>query len=301
MEKTLIVPRESCGERLDGFLSKNLSFVSRAKIYTLIKNGNILINGSIKKPSFHLKGKEEVSIKAEEETSELRPYEFPLKITYEDNDIIVIDKPSGLITHPPTKDFCKTLVNALIYLKKELSTLSPQRPGVVHRLDKETSGVMILAKNNHSHVELTKQFKERKIKKEYRAVVWGKLNKEHLRINLPLARDMKNRLRMKISFVKSKTALTEIMVLERFEDSTYLSIGLHTGRTHQIRVHLKFLGYPIIGDKKYGIKDIYPELMLHAHKLGIYHPGKGNFMEFVSPLPLRFTEFVRNYPSRLNI
>lgn len=222
----------------------------------------------------------------------MKPFEFNVNIIYEDQDLLVIDKPGGISVHPPQVEASNTLVNALIYMKKELSGINAYRPGVVHRLDKETSGVMVLAKNDRSHLNLVEQFASRKIKKEYLALVWGIVAKDHMVADLPISRDTKNRLKMKVSFVQSKNAFTEVDVKERLPDSTFLSLKPRTGRMHQIRVHLKFLGFPIVGDKKYGIKDDYDELFLHAHKLGLYHPESEKFMEFVSPVPKRFTEFI---------
>jgi 23S rRNA pseudouridine1911/1915/1917 synthase len=152
---------------------------------------------------------------------------------------------------------------------------------------------MVLAKNNRSHLNLVEQFRQRKIRKDYLAIVWGKVEKDRLAIDLPLKRDEKNRLKMKVSFLQSKKAYTEFEVRERFKDSTLLSLKLLTGRMHQLRVHLKFLEFPIVGDKKYGIKDDCKDLFLHAYKLGLYHPQQGNFIEFTSPIPGRFKEFIK--------
>ena len=299
MEKQLIVDKEHAGQRLDKFLSSQPDFLSRAKIHRLIKEGFVLIDGQAKKSSFHLREKQQISITLKEEKKELKPFDFPVKIIYEDSDIIVIDKPPGLIVHPPQEGHDKTLVNALIYLKKELSPcLSALRPGVVHRLDKETSGVMVLAKNEYSYSSLVGQFKERTVSKEYRAIAWGKIKKEKMLIDLPLTRDTKNRLKMKVSFLKAKQAHTDLEVLARLEDSTYLSLRPRTGRMHQIRVHLKFLGFPIVGDKKYGIKDDYKELFLHAKELSFTHPRGAKLLKFQSLLPDKFPKFIAEHKTR---
>jgi 23S rRNA pseudouridine1911/1915/1917 synthase len=296
MQQTLNAEAKHEGERLDKFLQQNVSSFSRTKINGLIKEEKILVNGKVKKPSYRLKKDDIVVIEVEEKQKDvLKPYEFKVNIIYEDEDLLVIDKPGGLTVHPPQILADNTLVNALVYMKKELSDINVYRPGVVHRLDKETSGVMVLAKNNASHLKLVEQFASRKIKKEYFAIVWGIVAKDHMVADLPIARDTKNRLKMKVSFVQSKNAFTEVNVKERLPDSTFLSLKPRTGRMHQIRVHLKFLGFPIVGDKKYGIKDSYDELFLHAHKLGLYHPKNEKFMEFISPVPKRFTEFVQKH------
>ncbi|MFA5271014.1 MAG: RluA family pseudouridine synthase [Candidatus Omnitrophota bacterium] len=296
MEQTINVEAKHQGERLDKFLQQNISSLSRTRVNTLVKEEKILVNGKVKKPSYRLKENDSVVVKVEEKQKDLlKPYEFKVNIIYEDEDLLVIDKPGGLTVHPPHICADNTLVNALVYMKKELSDINAYRPGVVHRLDKETSGVMVLAKNNASHLKLIEQFASRKIKKEYFAIVWGVVAKDHMVADLPISRDAKNRLKMKVSFVQSKNAFTEGDVKERLPDSTFLSLKPRTGRMHQIRVHLKFLGFPIVGDKKYGIKDSYDELFLHAHKLGLYHPKSEKIMEFVSPVPKRFTEFIEKH------
>ncbi|MBU1121483.1 MAG: RluA family pseudouridine synthase [Candidatus Omnitrophota bacterium] len=296
MKQELIVSLDNSGTRLDFFLSKNVESISRTKINELIKKGNVLVDGKVKKPSYILKDNQTVCLSIVEDKSKdfLKPFKLDIPIIFEDDDILIINKPHNLVVHPPQPGINTTLVNALIYMKKELSDLTPLRPGVVHRLDKETSGVMVLAKNNSAYLNIVSQFKARKVKKEYLAVCWGRVIKEKIVVDLPLSRDTKNRLKMKVSFTKSKNAYTEIEVLKRFDDATFLKIKPLTGRMHQIRVHLKFLGYPIVGDKKYGIKDSFSDLLLHAHKLGIYHPSKGYFIEFTAPIPVRFNDFMKN-------
>jgi len=299
MEKQLIVGKEHAGQRLDKFLSSRLDFLSRTKIHSLIKEGFVLVDGEVRKAGLLIHQKQRISIILKEEKKELKPFDFTVKIIYEDSDIIVIDKPPGLVVHPPHESCHKTLVNALVYLKKELSSPADAlRPGVVHRLDKETSGVMVLVKNEHSYNSLVAQFKERKVSKEYRAIVWGKIKKEKMLIDLPLTRDTKNRLKMKVSFLKAKQARTGLEVLERLEDSTYLSLRPRTGRMHQIRVHLKFLGFPIVGDKKYGIKDDYKELFLHAKELSFVHPRGTKLLKFQSALPDKFSKFIAEHKIR---
>ena len=294
-DRNLIVPQDAKGKRLDKFLDGEIEDVSRTKLGIFIEKGMVLVSGKRKKPGYHLKGGEKISVKIEEEKKELKPFNFKVKIIYEDKDIIVVDKPVGLTTHPPQPGYNETLVNALLYMKKDLAPTSDIRPGVVHRLDKETSGVMVLAKNQASFDDLVKQFKERAIKKEYQAICWDTIKKDHLNIDLPVARDTKNRLKMKVSFLKAKQALTKVDVLKRFSDSTLLVLKLVTGRMHQIRVHMKFLGYPLVGDKKYGKKDKYEELFLHAHKLGLVHPVTKKSMEFTSPIPKRFKDFIKGH------
>lgn len=299
MKKQLIVDKEHAGQRLDKFLSSRLDSLSRTKIHSLIKKGLVLIDGQGKKASFLIHHKQQISILLKEEKKGLKPFDFAVKIIYEDSDIIVVDKPTGLVVHPPQEGYHKALVNALIYLNKELSPSSSiLRPGIVHRLDRETSGVMVLAKNRYSYQNIVAQFKERKVIKTYRAIVWGKLNKEKMLIDLPLTRDTKNRLKMKVSFLKAKEAHTEVEVTKALAGSTYLRLRPRTGRMHQIRVHLKFLGFPIVGDKKYGIKDDYQELFLHAEELSFSHPRGTKLLKFHSKLPERFIKFLNEHRLR---
>ncbi|MCK5494387.1 MAG: RluA family pseudouridine synthase [Candidatus Omnitrophica bacterium] len=288
-----IILEENSGIRLDKFLSENLSDLSRSKINKLIDNGSVKVNGTIKKSSFKLKSGQTIRVNINEQSLILEPFKKEINIIYEDNYIIVIDKPAPLVVHPPHIGYNSTLVNALIYLDKKLSSINPLRPGVVHRLDKETSGLMVLAKDNICHENIINQFKKRTVKKVYVAVVWGQVKKDKLSVNLPLARDKKNRLKMAVSFLGAKEAYTEIEVVKRFKDKTLLSIKPRTGRMHQIRVHLKFLGFPIVGDKKYGIKDNYIELFLHSKELCFMHPVKGNLLKFETPLPERFVEILK--------
>ncbi len=299
MKKQLIVGEEDTGQRLDKFLSNQLDSLSRTKINNLIKEGLILVNEQIKKASFIVQQEQQISVILKEEKKELKPFDFAVKIIYEDDDIIVVDKPSGLVVHPPQEGYHKTLVNVLVHLKKELSSSTNDlRPGVVHRLDKETSGVMVLTKNEHSYNSLVSQFKGRTVSKEYRAIVWGKVIKKKMLIDLPLTRDTKNRLKMKVSFLGAKQAHTELEVLTKLEDATYLSLRPRTGRMHQIRVHLKFLGFPIVGDKKYGIKDDYNRLFLHAKELSFSHPKNSKNLKFKSTLPDIFPDFIAEHKVR---
>jgi len=294
MEKIFKVSQNDEGLRLDKFLSLRMVSFSRTRINSLIDQRLVFVDGVIKKPSFQLLADQEIKVMAAEEKAKkvLRLYQFTVKIIYEDEDIIVVDKPEGLTVHPPNEGYAETLVGALLYMKKTLASAEQLRPGVVHRLDKETSGVMVLAKNIKSYDNLISQFKNRTIKKDYLAIVWGKFTKAETEVNLPLGRDKKNRLKMKISLNNSKAAYTKIKLSKKLTDSSLLSIFPHTGRMHQIRVHLKFLGFPIVGDKKYGIKDKYKNMFLHAHGLKFTHPITQKSMSFSSMMPERFKLFI---------
>ena len=293
MKKEIAVTSNFKGIRLDKFLVEELASLSRAKIIDLINKGFVLVDREVKKPGYRLKPNQNIEITLKEEKNELKPYDFKVKIIYEDNAVIVVDKPTELTVHPPADGYRKTLVNALIASGKKLAVSDKLRPGVVHRLDKATSGVMVLAKTESAYQSLVSQFKERRIKKEYRALSCGGLAKDEIEVNLPLSRDKKDRLKMKVSFLKAKEARTEIKVIQRLKEAIFLSIFPFTGRMHQIRVHLNFLNLPIVGDRKYGKKDKYNELYLHAYKLGFYHPESGEFREFTADLPLRFKNFIK--------
>ncbi|MBN2483292.1 MAG: RluA family pseudouridine synthase [Candidatus Omnitrophica bacterium] len=292
MKRKFTVNQENDGKRLDAFLAVHSEALSRNKIKTLIEEGKVSVNGKNKKAKTILKIDDVVDIHALPAPKK-GPAAFfaEIPIVYEDEDIIIVDKPDDLVVHPPNPDYQNTLVNALLTMGKKLAPVSELRPGVVHRLDRETSGLLILAKTKRAYAGLVEQFKKREIKKEYRAMVWGKVKQKAFTIDVPLVRDRKNRLKMKVGLTGSKDAITQVEVIKHFKESTLLSLKLITGRMHQIRVHLKFLGYPIIGDKKYGKKDAYSQLFLHAHRLEFFHPAHGTFLTFQSPVPQRFLEF----------
>ena len=293
MEKEFLVSKEAEGLRLDKFLAGCLPSFSRAKISCLIQRGSVLVDGGLKKPGFRLKSQEKLVVVLEQEKKLLRPFDFAVKIIYEDSDIIIVDKPGGLTTHPPQSEYDQTLVNALLGMGKKLVGPEALRPGVVHRLDKETSGVIVLAKNMKSYEALVSEFKQRRVRKEYRAICQGLIKRDEFTVNLPLARDSRNRLKMKVSFAKSKEALTALKVIERFKDTTYLSLKILTGRMHQIRVHLKFLGHPVLGDKKYVIKNGQDTLLLHSYRLAFRHPRHKKNVEAEAPLPERFQVYLK--------
>jgi 23S rRNA pseudouridine1911/1915/1917 synthase len=212
-----------------------------------------------------------------------------LDILYEDKDLIVLNKPSGMVVHPGEGNKTHTLVNALLNHTRDLSSVNtPERPGIVHRLDKETSGVMVVAKNNRSHLALAKQFEKHSIKRVYVALVEGNMEFEEGDIDLPLSRSHKDRKKIAVSFIDGKNAKTYYRVIKRYKNMTLLELEPHTGRTHQLRVHLAHLGHPILGDEKYGKKSTFPRLALHAKTLGFIHPTTKEFLEFSKDLPADF-------------
>jgi len=295
-----ILPEDS-GKRLDIFLadfSKNhkLGF-SREFIKKLILENCVNSPGinTPLKPHLKIKTGDEfrVSIK-EKEKNNLAPENIPLEILYEDKDLAVINKNIGLVVHPAPGNYEHTLVNALLFHFKKLSDINPQRPGIVHRLDKDTSGVMVVAKNNDAHLNLAKQFSEHTIKRKYIALVNGKIEFDEGVIELPIARHPFKRKNMTVSFNQnSKYAKTFYRTIKRGKGSSLLELEPFTGRTHQLRVHLAHLGHPILGDVKYGKNNEFKRLALHAIYLGFIHPRTKKFIEFTSQVPLEFKEVIK--------
>jgi 23S rRNA pseudouridine1911/1915/1917 synthase len=308
-KKNYSVTKDDQGCRLDIFLSvKNPSF-SRSRIKHLIEEGNVLVNGSLSKASHHMKCGEKISLIIPEPLSlDLQPEPIPLDIMYEDDSILVLNKPSGLVVHPGAGNYTGTLVNALLYHCKDLSGIGGTlRPGIVHRLDKDTSGVMIVAKNDQAHNSLAKQFAGHTVKKIYHAFVWGNVKSDEGTIDLHIGRHPYHRKKMSPLAKKGKKAVTHYSVMKRFRSITYLELSLETGRTHQIRVHLAAINHPVLNDPVYGrgrsqsslpkqVAKSFKALKrqaLHAHLLGILHPVNGTYKEFISPLPDDMARFIR--------
>lgn len=303
VRKSWKVEKREEGWRLDQFLKeKTPPWISRTIIQKAIREGKVLVNGQPKKPSYRLKEGDLVEVELPEKPPEIsvQPEEVELKILYEDRDIVVVDKSGDMLVHPLPSKTSGTLVNALLYHCSDLQGVGGKlRPGIVHRLDKETSGVMVVAKNDLAHQSLSKQFKDRLVKKTYILLVRGSVKGDAGVIDLPIVRHPILRVKMTVS-EQGKEAITEYKVLKRFKDVATLLLAFpKTGRTHQIRVHMKSLGCPIMGDKIYGR---YKEdeaffgvkrQMLHALKLGFFHPRTGEWLEFVSPLPEDFKETIR--------
>ncbi len=285
MDLYKFIVEEESGERLDVYIADQIEDLSRSFISKLIKKGLILVNGEVKKPKYIVKKGDLIQVDIPER-KDLEPYpeDIPLDIIYEDDDIIVVNKPKGMVVHPAPGSPNKTLVNALLNYTNDLSDINGKiRPGIVHRLDKDTSGVLVVAKNNKAHMDIAKQLKERSIKRIYIALVHGVLNKDEGVIDAPIGRNPRNRLKMAVTHINSKEAITRFKVLERFSKYTLVELSLYTGRTHQIRVHLSYINHPVVGDSLYtnrknefGIKT----QMLHALKLGLKSPSTGQYMEF---------------------
>ncbi len=287
------------GVRLDAAVSAELQ-LSRGLVAELIENGSVLVNGRpAKKSSKVLEGDSVSVVIPDLSEPEAVPQDIPLDIVYEDDDLLVVNKPKGMVVHPAPGNPDGTLVNALLFhCKGSLSGINGVlRPGIVHRIDKDTSGLLIVAKNDTAHNSLAEQIKEHSFTREYRAVVYGNVKTDSGKLDAPIGRDPKNRQRMAIVYFNSKPAVTHYEVLERYEGFTYMKFRLETGRTHQIRVHMASIGHPIAGDPVYGPKKIITELSgqcLHAGLIGFVHPKTGKYMEFTSENPEYFTSFIKN-------
>jgi len=297
------------GLRLDIFLSKNTPF-PRSQIQKVIEKEGVKINNQIiKKANYRLKIGERVEFRYPTEVPQITPEPIPLSIIYEDRYLLVINKPAGLVVQPAPGHYKGTLVHALLYYYPKLSNIGgPNRPGIVHRLDKDTSGIMVIAKDVSMYNALIEQFKERKIEKEYLALVLGVPSKREGVIELPLGRHPKDRKRISVKTKRPRVAQTSWYVKEVFKNSALLLCRPRTGRTHQIRVHLSAIGHPIIGDPVYLRKARINKLksktlktcfktvkrpMLHALKMRIFHPIKGTFMQFEAPLPRDMDDFIQ--------
>jgi len=277
------------GQRLDVYLAERLEGLTRSHIRKLIEGGKVMVNGALKKAGHKLRENDLVEAEVGEEPSpKLRPREISLTVLYSDDQIVVIDKPSGLVVHPGAGNREGTLAGALLYRFPEISGLGPaERPGIVHRLDKETSGVMVVARSPEAYASLQKQFKDRDVRKVYLGLAWGKMPAEG-RIDQPIGRHIKHGQRMSVRTRKPRAAETFYKVREEFKGMSFLEIRPVTGRTHQIRVHLAAAGHPLAGDSRYGRRreqPKFPRLFLHAHRLSFIHPGTGARVEFASDMP----------------
>ncbi|MDR0879952.1 MAG: RluA family pseudouridine synthase [Clostridioides sp.] len=282
------------GKRLDVYLSEIFADFSRSAIQKIIKNGKVHVNGKIEKPRTELKIGDNLEIEiAETPEIEIIPQDIPLDIVYEDEDILIVNKKQGMVVHPGAGNYEGTLVNALLhYTGGKLSNLNDDRlrPGIVHRIDKDTSGLLLVAKTNEAHKGLAEQLKMHMVKREYRFICHGVIEEDKVTVDRPIARNPKDRLKMSV-LEGGREAVTHFEVLERFEKYTYMKARLETGRTHQIRVHSTYIGHPLMGDPIYGKKNEKFKLsgqVLHAKTLGFIHPISKEYMEFDSELPDSF-------------
>ena len=297
----MIVEINDSGKRIDKYLNENTEY-TRSKIQKMIENGNILVNDIKVKDSYKVKENDYITIEALEETTDILPENIPLDIYYEDDDLIVVNKPSGMVVHPAPGNYTGTLVNALIYHTNNLSKVNTNiRPGIVHRIDADTSGLLLVAKNDKSHNILAEAIQKKEVVREYIALVEGIIMEDTATIDAPIGRDKNNRKKMTVTIENSKDAVTHIRVLERYKDSTLIRCKLETGRTHQIRVHLSYIGHPVVNDPVYGYKKLIDKdfgQMLHAEKLGFVHPTTKEYMEFIAEPPKRFQEILNIYKEK---
>ncbi|VAV84432.1 Ribosomal large subunit pseudouridine synthase D [hydrothermal vent metagenome] len=308
-KEKITVTAEDNGMRLDTFLSHKLEGTSRTFIKELIKKSLVTVNELPAKPSHHLKDGDQLDITIPEpEAPGVEAEDIPLNILFEDKDVIVIDKARGMVTHPGAGRTSETFVNALLHHTKDLSSVGgPLRPGIVHRLDKDTSGVMMAAKNNAAHHALSEQFKEHTTKRRYHALVWGRIKDDKGRIEIGLGRDLADRKKISPRTGKARKAISNYKVLKRFDYFTLVEVSPETGRTHQIRVHMTEINHPIVGDPTYGsrtppsglgtearavLKKIRGQL-LHAYSLGFTHPTTKEYIEFTAPYPDIMVRFIR--------
>jgi 23S rRNA pseudouridine1911/1915/1917 synthase len=289
-----VVPKEHARRRIDLCLAKALPEFSRSRIQQLIRAGFVRLNGASTRPQQVVRTGDQIELtNPPPEKIETRPEAIPLEILFEDNDLIVINKPVGMIVHQGAGHREHTLVNALLYHCPILSGIGgKERPGIVHRLDKETSGCLVAAKNDIAHRELSKQFAARTVEKIYLALVAGKVGKQSGVIEESIGRHAVHRQRMSVSSPRGRAARTEYRVLHSNKQASLLECRLHSGRTHQVRVHLHHLGHPVLGDKIYAprLAGNFPRQMLHAWKLGFRHPRTGEWKNFEAPLPEDFKQ-----------
>lgn len=302
----------SSGKRLDVFLTAVMEGMTRARLQKLIRDGHVEVNGRSAKASLIIHTNDDVAVTVPPPVKhDVIPQDIPLRVLYEDEDIIVVDKPSDMVVHPAAGNWDGTLVNALMAHCKDLSGIGGEiKPGIVHRLDKGTSGVMVAAKNDRAHLFLSAQFKDRKVKKVYQALVYGNVKGETGIIDSSIGRSVKNRKKFSTRTKKGREALTQWKVLKRFDkDLTLLEIRLRTGRTHQIRVHFAAQGHPLVGDETYARQNRQAKSLsvarrkkvlsfdrpaLHAWRLGFEHPKNKEWVEFEAPVPFDFKELLNN-------
>jgi 23S rRNA pseudouridine1911/1915/1917 synthase len=295
----LTVARKDAGARLDRFLAQEVEGFSRARLQTLIRDGFIKLNGKPARPRDLIRTNDSIElVEPEIEKINAQPERIPLDLLFEDDDLIVLNKPAGMVVHPGAGNLEHTLVNALLAHCTNLSGIGgKERPGIVHRLDKETSGCLIVAKNDLTHRDLGKQFAARTVQKIYLALVAGRLRKTSGVIDAAIARHPIHRQRMSIARRAGRAAKTEYRVLQSADDASLVECILHSGRTHQIRVHLHHLGHPVLGDKLYGGKRAgsFARQLLHAWKLGFQHPRTGEPMWFEAPIPNDIKEVIGDW------
>ena len=286
------------GVRIDKYLM-NETEMSRSKIQKLIENGNILVNDKKVKTSYSVKIDDVITIIDTDDEIDIVPENIPLDIVYEDEYLLVVNKPSGMVVHPAPGNYSGTLVNALMYHCNNLSSVNGVvRPGIVHRIDADTSGLLLVAKNDMVHNDLAKQISEKSVVRKYVCLVHGVINEDTATIDAPIGRDINNRKKMCVTGDNSKEAVTHIRVLERYNKATLIECVLETGRTHQIRVHMSYINHPVVNDPVYGYNKMDDKefgQMLHAKEIGFIHPITHEFMDFKVDPPKKFYEILELY------
>jgi 23S rRNA pseudouridine1911/1915/1917 synthase len=285
--------QQDAGKRLDHVLQSRLPQFSRARLQDWIKHGHVLVNGRGQRASYAVRAADTLEVEpADPAPLRATPEQIPLTVLYEDPDVVAIDKPAGMVVHYGAGVHSGTLVNALLHRFASLSSTAGElRPGIVHRLDRFTSGVLLVAKNDAAHQRLAEQFASRKVEKTYLALVHGNVKQDHGRIEKPITRDPRQRVRMTARLSRGRAAWTEYRVLRRFPGFTFLEVRIGTGRTHQIRVHLASIGHPVVGDRLYGApakvagQPALPRFFLHAHRIRFQQPSTGHPVTIESPLP----------------
>lgn len=294
------------GKRLDNFIVQNVDNLTRSYIKNLIDDELVTVNGKKRKAGYSLKENDIINIQIpEDKEANIKAEDIKLNIMYEDDDILIVDKEKGMVVHPANGNYSGTMVNSLMYSHKDkLSSINGTiRPGIVHRIDKDTSGILVVAKNDNAHKKLSEQFKVHSITRKYIALVKGIIKEDTMDIDYPIGRSSKDRKKMAVTYKNSKEAKTHINVLKRFYNSnvTLVEATLETGRTHQIRVHMAYVGHPLVGDEVYGKKDPRFKIegqMLHAKTLGFIHPTKNSYIEFESNLPEYYLEILKKLENK---
>jgi 23S rRNA pseudouridine1911/1915/1917 synthase len=287
----LVSSSSGLNERLDVFLSRQVQELTRSHLQRLIDEDKVKVNGTFRKASYKLKNGDRVELEFEtpEESEKIEPEDIPLNILYSDNHIVVLNKPAGLVVHPGAGHMRGTLASGLLFHYPEVKNIGhEERPGIVQRLDKKTSGVMVIARSRNAYIELQRQFRKRQVKKVYLGLIWGKMPEKEGKITWSLGRHIKHGLRMSVKTRKPREAETHYRMLKEFMNFTLLEIKPVTGRTHQIRVHLSAAGHPVVGDDIYGRRKgnkKFPGLFLHSYRLAFTHPETGERVEFSAPLP----------------
>lgn len=284
--------------RIDIYLKEETEY-TRSKLESAFKEEKILVNEKPVKKSYLLKKGDQITLPVlEEKALSLEPIDLNLEVIYEDEDVIVVNKPNKMVVHPAPGNYTNTLVNGLLYHSKSLSQVGGEfRPGIVHRIDADTTGLLMVAKNDKAHLSLAKQLEEKTTKRKYIALVWGVIKEDTALIDAPIGRDTKNRKKMAVTDINAKKAITHLRVLKRFKNATLIEVVLETGRTHQIRVHMNYIGHPVVNDPVYGKRKLIDDTgqCLHAKEIGFIHPRTGEEMHFEVELPSCFTTILRQF------